>query len=67
MRRLIQMLNGETNNIKLSDGRELTLVTCRETEDDSKTGFYLKTPMENGEFNVTKISNSMGYRLISTF
>lgn len=66
MRELIQLLSGEIEVVNFKDGRKLTLVTSRDTEDDSETGFYLDTPLGDGTYNKTKISNRLGYNLLST-
>ena len=66
MRELIQLLNGEIKVVNFKDGRKLTLVTSRDTDDDSKAGFYLDTPLGDGTYNKTKISNRLGYNLLST-
>ena len=66
MRELIQLLSGEIKVVNFKDGRKLTLVTSRDTDDDSKAGFYLDTPLGDGTYNKTKISNRLGYNLLST-
>lgn len=66
MKKLIQLLSGEIKTIKLNDGRRLTLVTARDTEDDSEAGFYLDTPLRDGSYQRDRISNRLGYTLIST-
>ena len=66
MRELIQLLSGEIKVVNFKDGRKLTLVTSRDTEDDSETGFSLDTPLGDGTYNKTKISNRLGYNLLST-
>lgn len=66
MKKLIQLLSGEIKVVTLEDGRRLTLVTSRDTDDDSKAGFYLDTPLGDGTYNKTKISNRLGYNLLST-
>lgn len=64
MNKLIQLLNGEIKFVNFKDGRKLTLVTSRDTEDDFETGFYLDEPLEDGTYNRTKISNRLGYTLL---
>lgn len=66
MEQLIRLLKGDINSVKLEDGKILTLMTSRDTEDDSIVGFYLDTPLENGNYNKTKISNTLGYSLMSS-
>lgn len=66
MKKLIGLLKGDIDVVKFEDGRKLTLITSRDTDDDSKAGFYLDIPLGDGDYDRVKISNSLGYSLLST-
>lgn len=65
MDKMIKLLKGEISSIKLKDGRELSLITSRDTEDDTKTGFYLNRKTADGEYITERISNQLGYALVA--
>ena len=65
MKKLIQLLSGEINVVEFEDGRKLTLISSRDTDDDSKTGFYIDIPLGDGSYQRNKISNQLGYSLLS--
>lgn len=65
MKKLIGLLKGDIDVVKLKDGKMLRLITSRDTNNDSETGFYLDIPLGDGNFDKIKISNTLGYSLLS--